>query len=594
MNRKHSFYGLTVIPALCLLFMAGLFIPMQAKAMVNFEAGRLNVNGILLLQDASDPNNYYYLPPAPRVSQRSDGGLELSVIKFVDPKGDTSGGLFHMLVSLSLSPDDLQALETEFKKIKPDGKISGPVPLKQEEEGGFTIISGSLKNKKFTTNILSSGRAPVTPGSKAAVAATLSPHGATLLWDSLQKPTSDVSVALRTYYEARLPSFTAKVHAEVATIYTHFSKLRNVQEGYDKKQVRRIVDELIRTGDIKVDVMDRMPEDAANKAMQSLVDLVTGKLTEIIFDQQTGFTAIPEKEKAVEPGQIKGRQKKGWLAKLFTSTGNQKYYTDNQYVLKKREDINRAVFSINLTRRAVIKVPVDTAGNISGLYKEFKKNPDMFRVVNLADPAFQKRELFFRIDGDYTGAFEKIMNYGGVSIRKQYKGQADATGELIFTREDIRRGQMSKSWKYARLGEKGSDWLNFDYRTVWSIQGQHKITMPAEPDQWLKTGDPIITIAPPLKREDLEIDADRFMFEDADMRSATLEMQYTIFGKNKKERFAVMRSTDAESVSSEVLFHDPGTVVQYRVNWYPMRGKPQKGQWLDLEDTYLVLTPPGL
>lgn len=587
---KKSFQGLLQFA----LFIVLLMLPLQAAALVNYEAGRLEVNGILLLQDAGDTNNYYYLPPAPRVSERKNGGLELLVIKFVDPKGDTSGGLFHMLVSLSLPAEDLEELRAGLKVIKPDARISGPVPLMQEKEAGFSIISGTLSDKNFTTSLISSGRAPVTPGSRAAVAATLSAHGAALLWESLQKPTSDVSVALRTYYEAMLPSFKAKVHAEVSTVYTHFSKLKNKQAGYSKKQVRQIVDELVRTGDIKVDVMDRMPEDTANKAMQSLVDLITGKLTEVIFDQKTGFTAIPEKEKAVEKGQIKGRQKKGFLAKLFTSTGNQKYFTDNQYVLKKREDINRAVFNINLTRRAVIKVPVDTAGNISGLYKEFSSNPEMFRVVNLSDPAFQKRELFFRIDGEYIGAFEKIMNYAGISIKKTYKGQADAMGELIFTREDIRDGLLSKSWKYARLGDGSSDWLNYDFRTTWSIQGQHKVRQPEDPDQWISSADPIITIAPPLERTDLEVDADRFLFEDADMRSATIEVRYKIFGKQKKQRLAVMRATDAESVTSAVLFHDPDTGIQYRVNWYPTKGKPDKGQWQNMEDSYLVLSPPGI
>ncbi len=569
-----------------------LMLPKQGFSLVNYETGRIEVNGVLLLQDAGNPDAYYYLPPAPRVSQRKDGGLELSVIKFVDPKGDTSGGLFHMLVSLSLPQDDFDALKEELKTLKPNAELLGPVQLKQEEEAGFSIISGTLTDKKFTTSMIASGRAPVTPGSKAAVAATLSPHGATLLWESMQKSTSDVSVALRTFYEATLPSFTAKISAEVSTVYTHFSRLKNKQEGYSRNQIRDIVDELVRTGDIKVDVMDRMPDDTANKAMQSLVDLVTSKLTEVIFDQQTGFTAIPEKEKAVEAGQVKGRQKKGWLAKLFTSTGNQKYFSDNQYVLKNRKDINRAVFNINLTRRAVIKVPFDTAGNISGLYKEFEKNPDMFRVVNLADPAFQKRELFFRIDGEYAGAFEKMMNYAGISICKTYKDQADATGELIFTREDIREGHLSKSWKYARLGQAGSGWLNYDYRTTWSIQGQHKIHQPVDPAQWLNSSDPIITVAPPLKRIDLEVDADRFLFEDAGIRSATMEVKYTIFGKEKNQRLAVMRATDAESVTSLALFCDPHRTVQYRVNWYPAKGSPKKGDWQEMEESYLVLSPP--
>ncbi|MEA3546597.1 MAG: hypothetical protein U9R66_02955, partial [Thermodesulfobacteriota bacterium] len=511
---------------------------------------------------------------------------------FIDPQGETSGGLLHMLVTFTLPPDELEALRKALKKEKSGARLQGPVPLRQEDEGSFTIISGTLSDKEFTRSLISSGRAPVTPGSKAAVAATLTPHGATLLWESMSRPTSDVSVALRTYYEATLPSFRARIHADVNTVYTHFSSVFNKQKSYTKRQVRNVVDELVRTGDITVEVLDRLPEDSANQAMQSLVDMITGKLTDIIFDTKTGFTAIPEKEKAVEKGQLKGRQKKGWMAQLFTGSGNQKYVTDNQYVIKERKDINRAVFSINLTRRSVIKVPVDTAGNISGLYESFKNDTQMFRVVNLADPAFQKRDVYFQIDGDYSGAFENIMNFAGVSLRKSYSDHADATGELIFTREDIREGTMSKSWRYARLGRKNNSWLDYDYRMTWSIKGQHQIKQPKEEGEWLHASTPIITLAPPLQRLDMEIDADRFLFEDAAIRSASLEVRYKVFGKTQTERLSVMRSTDAESVSSAVLFHDPNTRVEYRINWYPARDKPIKGDWQQLDESYLVLMPP--
>ena len=96
-----------------------------------------------------------------------------------------------------------------------------------------------------------------------------------------------------------------------------------------------------------------------------------------------------------------------------------------------------------------------------------------------------------------------------------------------------------------------------------------------------------------MARLDLELDADRFLFEDAGIRSATLEVKYTIFNKEiPAKRLAVMRATDAESVSRAVLFHDPGKDVFYRVNWYPSKGRPIKGDWQKLEETYMVLMPP--
>ena len=88
------------------------------------------------------------------------------------------------------------------------------------------------------------------------------------------------------------------------------------------------------------------------------------------------------------------------------------------------------------------------------------------------------------------------------------------------------------------------------------------------------------------------MDADRFLFEDMGIRSATLEIRCPVFGSKRTERMAVMRATDADSLSRHVVFHDPGSPVAYRVNWYPRGGKPVKGQWQKLEDSYLVLAPP--
>jgi hypothetical protein len=98
--------------------------------------------------------------------------------------------------------------------------------------------------------------------------------------------------------------------------------------------------------------------------------------------------------------------------------------------------------------------------------------------------------------------------------------------------------------------------------------------------------------SPSLTRTDLELDADRFLFEDKGIRSATVEVKYSVFNKEIEKRLAVMRVTDAESVSKSVLFHDPGKDLFYRVSWYPSKGDQIKGEWQKLDETYLVLVPP--
>jgi hypothetical protein len=71
-------------------------------------------------------------------------------------------------------------------------------------------------------------------------------------------------------------------------------------------------------------------------------------------------------------------------------------------------------------------------------------------------------------------------------------------------------------------------------------------------------------------------------------------VSYRVFGDEKKRRLAVMRATDAESLQTAVLFHDPGIEIRYRVNWYPSRGKAVAGDWQPLDSSYLVLSPPAM
>ncbi len=584
--RKNSY----LIPIFSFIF---LFSSSLALALVNYGTGSLEIEGIQFLQDATNPKRYYYLPPVPRVATTPDGTPQILMVKFIDPEGDTSGGLFHVLVTLSLPKEQVKALEEELRKQVPNAVIAGPVPMRQAKEAGFQVVSSTLTDKGFRRTMITSGRAPLTPGSSAAIAATLTQHGATLLWDSLESPASDVSIAVSAWYEAKTPAYKAEIHADISTVYNHFSQILNKQEDYTRTQLRKIFDKLVRNGVIEIKILDRLPEDAGNQAMQQLTDLATSKLMNMIFDMETGLTKLPEKEKAVEKGQLKGRRQYSWLNRLFLKGNNPKYITDNQYVLKDRKDINQGIFNIRLERSTVIKVPFNTTGNLSAFYQENKNNSALFKVVNLADPDFQRREIFFRIDGEFADVFEGRMNFVSVNIRKDYASQPAATGQIIFNREDIRDGKLTKSWKYARLGEKGEGWLKYKYRIAWSLRGTKTLNIPSEPDSWLETDNPAITLAPPLDRHDIVIDADRSAFDLNGIRSALVEARYTMFGKPVTERIAILRNSDAESLSNVTLFADQGKGVEYRVSWYPEgSGTPIKTEWRPLDQGYIVLVPP--
>lgn len=593
-----------VLALIVTILAVGLVEP--ASAQVLYDTGRMQIKGIQLLRDRTDSSAYYYLPDAPRVATNADGTLAFVCLKYVDARGSASGGLFHALVELSLPEDVVKLIEAELRTKVPGARIVGPVPLlpvkkeTEEQPGSFEVVSAVLADRAeggLTRSVITSGTAPVTPGSRAAVAALLNPQGATLLWESLSGPTSDVSLAVNAYYEAAVTGFSARVTADVATVYNHYSSIFNQQQDYRRRQIRDVSDQLVRTGALKVESFDRGAAlNLKTDQMNSLLDLVTQKLTELFFDHKTGFSADPEREPAVEQGQLLGRQERSWLSRTFGGTDDTKYYTDDQWVIKQRKDVRQNIFSIQLSADTTIKVPFSTAGNIRGLYGELKNDTRYFRIINLDDPAFQVRAVHFQVDGEYADAFKDTINFVAVHLRKRYKdpSHADVSAELRFDAEALKKGENVKSASYPRLAEMGPEFPQFEYRLAWSIHDRPTVTIPAAAETWTSASDPVVALVPPFEKVVLDIDADRQIFKDKGVQTAVMEVQYPLVGRQLTARKATLRATDGEASSRVVLYRDRDSrqKTQVRTSWYFKSGQVVQGRWADLSETYFNLVPP--
>lgn len=601
----NNIKNLILMRHLCLL-LSLLFFSISGNCVVKYDEGRVQINGIQLLQDRENPQEYYYLPQFPKISEKEDGSLELLCLKYVGKDGTAGGGIFHALIEFDLPDDVLASLQEELEKITPGAKIAGPVPLKQTlkdgEDGlaGFQVISSILNNTEgenpFTETVLTSGHAPLLPGSKAAIAAKLSEEGATLLWESLQGPTSDVSVAISGYYEAAVKGYNAIVKAEMSTVYEHYSRIINKAEGYDRTHLRKVSDEMLQEQILDIDVFDRS-EGLGIKTddMQAILDMVTDKLIELMFDSQAGWAKLPEKEK-YEEKYIPNRQPRGFFSTVFGGAQNDKYVTDNQFILKRKEDIKTNRFYLNLSKSTTIKVPIYTSGNIGGaFFNALSPDEKYFRIVNLEDADFQHRDVHFQVDGTFAESFGDILNFVSVNFRKTYNGFDTVTKDSTFRANDLEKGNNTKNLSYPRLGEDES-WLNYEYRLNWSMKGSNKmISIPANPDEWLKSSEPAISLIPPFGKRKLTIDADRTQMQESGIHSATVRFFVILDGKPQLQRTLILKSTDAESTEDIALYHDPGEPVAYQVTWYgkDLDNGKMKEQEAELTDEYLFLLPPS-
>lgn len=610
-----------------LLFVHLLLTSLVGRTQVKYDEGAVHVQGLTFLQSSRDPMEYQYLPQFPRLATRQDGTFEFLCLKYTSAKTENSGGLLHALVEFSIPDSLLKLYEKELQKIVPGAKIGGAVPLMESKatgdeniRPGFEIVSAVLSNKDgkdaMTRSLVTSGYAPFTPGSKAAVAALINPTGSTLLWNSFTGPSSDVSVAVNGYYEAAVRAYNAVVTAEMSVVYTHFSKIMNKQSGYNKNQVRQVVDEMIKNGGIKVDVFDRSAGLGVKTSdMDGILGVVTTKLTEIMFDTKTGWSKEPER---VDPNlgfRDQGKQEDTGLMSniakgiadinnslpilgLFSpkrdKNYNPQYRTDNQYILKDVKDVRSNKFYLNLSKSTTIKVPFHTAGNLGGLYAKLGEDTRYFRIVNIDDETYQHRSINFQVDGDFADAFDDIVNFVTVNFRKKYSnGQSDVTSQLIINGNDLKKGITLKELSYPRLGIKTADWLGYEYQVLWSFKGKANPTrFPANENQWIKSSDPAVSLIPPLVKEYTELDADRKEFLNNGIASASINFVSLQGGDAKVIRTVILRAEDKSSTNKIALYHDKGTKVGYQSTWYSNKGEA-KSEVTYMTSNYLFLSPPA-
>lgn len=192
-------------------------------------------------------NEYYYLPTNLRLSEKDDGTPEFIFVKYTTEEAATAGGvqgaLMHFLMEWGLTPaqeeelqdliadkiGDLKNVNPLYKDVK-NPKVLGPATLNSDIEGEtFTIVSGTLTNSEFTPNLSTSGKAPILPGSKIAVAAILEKNGAQLLAATFEKARSitDVSLTLRFQYEVLTPAVDGTITvnwSEISRLYHEYTR----------------------------------------------------------------------------------------------------------------------------------------------------------------------------------------------------------------------------------------------------------------------------------------------------------------------------------------------------------------------------------
>jgi hypothetical protein len=246
---------------------------------------------LTLFPDLNDEKIYYYVSDKPKLATTAAGDVQFSFLRFVrnvQPAGASSeadgGGIFHAVVALSVSDEQLRDAQRELQRLKAGAHIQGPVVY---NSGKFGLVS-SFKNPQgnLVSQVVGLGSAPILDGEKAAVSIQLTKEGSQLLWDSFHTATPDISFSFEMEMTGFRSPHRAVIEANFDQIYEHQAFAAGLASTYLAAEIKGAFDDLSRQGAIKV---TQVGED---KDQEALINTAYNKIADLMFSP-AGGTGTP-------------------------------------------------------------------------------------------------------------------------------------------------------------------------------------------------------------------------------------------------------------------------------------------------------------
>lgn len=539
--------------------------------------------------------NYYYLPVNLHLSSRPDGTPEFLFLKFTteerEDQGGVSGALMHFLMEWGLTKEQEAELAVELKKKDRAGKLMGAVPMEPaEESGNFQIVSATLHDDGMTTALVSSGKAPLLPGGKAAVASRLTKTGAQLLAATFEEARSitDVSIALDFSYHTLTPSAKGTITFDWEKLMTEREVLeaeytqeesggciiwpfwcedKDVTHTYD--ELRRIYGFLEDKKVVRLEWNELRDDERITKVREAFFDYFVNSMAEQV-------PPLPPEE-GEEQQTMPNPQPNG---------DNYVYKFSREKVTAKME---RRFEVFSLEARFAVRRPHQLVGNLASWYDGVKDNPRCVASVNLNDPFFQHRDINFILDLDAKDMFDEEVNYVTVNVRKQRSDGHDFEDHVTIDFGYVEEHGVVSSLTYARGEDTDPD--VYEYQAQWSLRGGN--VYPRNP-QWVKGRWEGVTLAPPVMPRIIEVEGSLEDMLASDITRVTVQVHYPKYGQEVEENIH-LSPEQGESLTAKKIFIDRdarGYAYRLIVN-HKTEGKLVLPWSARVGDDYIYASIPG-
>ena len=507
---------------------------------------------------------FYYLPVGLRVAARPDGTPEFLFLKFTtEQRGGVSGGLMHFLMEWGLTPKQEQELLGKLKAKYPDAELLGAVPMEVEGEGSFQIVSATMSDKNLAGSVVTSGKAPLVPGGRAAAASRLGNEGAQLMAATFEKGRSiaDLSIALNYTYQTLMPAAKGRVVVDWSRLEREFKQLSaeysrrrtgrtttrflgvaigsSSTYAYTYNEMREEYDFLLEKEVIKVDFDELVADERVAKIRDAFFQFFVNNMAQTVKEEPPPPPS--DKEKDGSPDIKYGSR-----------------YQYKQTSIKSAYARRTQTFDLNY--RLAVRRPFQIVGNLASWYDAVKDNPKCVSAVNLNDPFFQHRDINFIVDLDAKDIFEQAVNYVTVNVRKRRSTGNAFADRVTIDSKYLKEKGVAATVTYARGEDSDPD--TYEYQSQWSVRGG-KVYPPNPP--WVKGSWEGVTLSPPVAMRTIEVEGDLAAMKASGITRITVQVHYPKFGEEIEENIQISPARNEALVTHRLVMDRDARGYVYRL-----------------------------
>lgn len=597
---RRSTLRAAVLLALCWL------LAHPAHAVVLDNENRLTIalrdgTQVTLLGEASSTaqpsRNYYYLPVNLRLGKRPDGIPEFLFVKYTTEAGPAgvSGAVMHFLMEWGLTPDQQTEVADQLKTIDPNARLMGAVPMEPEAtSGSFQIVSATLADTALAS-VVSSGKAPLIAGGKAAAGARLSKEGAQLMASNFERTRSiaDLSIALNFGYSTLVPAARGSLTIDWSRMETERESLIT---GWKQTPAGSTTTEdcflFFCTSSTRPNYTYSYEESyqqykfleekkIVSVTFDELVsDERTAKIREAFFQYFLNTMSEPAEQDTAAPASDKEKDK----------SPDSKY--GRKYAFKQtkfKSAVARRTQRFDLNYRMTVKWPFQLVGNLASWYDAVKDNTACVDTIILNDPFFETRDIRFVLDLDAKDIFGRINQVQAQVRKKRTPPERDFADQITLDESYLRDKGVSGALTYSRGTDPAAD--TYEYRVKWNLRGN--IEYPSADPPWQKGTWEGITLGLPVVAHTIQFEADLADLKASDITRATAQIRYWQFGKEVEENIQLSPAA-GQPVVSKTIFIDrtsPGYAYRLVIN-HKTEGKLALDWSPVVGDDYIYATIP--